>query len=61
MKDFFTSDCLKCNKSFKSHELLSRHIKSKHDPTKKAMCDVCYCTFKSNSELNRHKNHSHVK
>ena len=25
------------------------------------MCDECFCTFKSNSELNRHKNHSHVK
>ena len=61
MKEIFKYHCRKCVKSFKSHDLLSRHVKSKHDPSKQAMCDICYCTFKSNSELNRHKNHSHVK
>ncbi len=61
MDEIFSFNCLKCFKSFKTHDLLTKHVHSKHDPMKKSKCDKCYCTFKSNSELNRHIKHSHLK
>lgn len=51
-------DCLKCNQSFVSQELMDEHVERVH-PVKPKICPICSAAFKSSKEYLLHKSKMH--
>lgn len=55
-----TFKCPDCGRIFQKKAFLASHFRLKHNETKEFTCQICFLTFKSSLNYNKHKANKHM-